>query len=224
MQNQANKHKFIQFMVKAGVLTFGDFVTKSGRKTPYFINTGNYKTGRQLSMLGSFYARCLQDNGAQFDVLYGPAYKGIPLAAVTASALYENYGVDVKYCFNRKEQKDHGEGGSLVGGKPQAGERVCIIEDVVTAGTSVSESVPIIHGCGAEAQALIVSVDRCEKGLNGQSALKEVKNLYGMQVYAICSVLDIIEYLYMRPVDGVIYIDDGRKTAMEQYLKEYGAF
>lgn len=224
MKSDLNKYAFIEFMVKSGVLTFGDFVTKSGRKTPYFINTGNYITGSQLSMLGGFYARCLEENGAEFDVLYGPAYKGIPLAAVTASALYEIYGRDIKYCFNRKEQKDHGEGGSLVGCRPAKGERVCIIEDVVTAGTSVSESVPVIKGCGAEAGNLIVSVDRCEKGLNGESALKEVKKLYGMQVYAICNVLDIIQYLYMKPVDGVVYIDEGRKTAMEHYLKEYGAF
>ena len=224
MNQNANKYEFIEFMVKSGVLTFGDFTTKSGRKTPYFINTGNYTSGSQLSRLGRFYARCLENNGAEFEVLYGPAYKGIPLAAVTSAALYETYGRDVKYCFNRKEQKDHGEGGSLIGHKPGRDERVCIIEDVVTAGTSVSESVPIIKGCGAKAQALIVSVDRCEKGLKGGSALREVKDAYGLEVYAICTVLDIIEYLHNKPIDGTIYIDDERKAAMERYLKEYVAF
>lgn len=224
MQEQANKSEFIEFMVRAGVLTFGDFITKSGRRTPYFINTGNYTKGSQLSRLGRFYARCLEENGAAPDVLYGPAYKGIPLAALTASALFEMYGRDIRYCFNRKEQKDHGEGGSIVGYKPGEGQNVCIIEDVVTAGTSVSESVPIIKGCGANASSLIVSVDRCEKGRQGQSALNEVKAVYGLNVYAICNVLDIIEYLYMKPVDGVVYIDGAQKAAMERYLKEYGAF
>lgn len=223
MQSNSYKNQFIEFMVRSGVLTFGDFVTKSGRQTPYFINTGNYKSGGQLSRLGRFYARCLMENGADFDALYGPAYKGITLAAAASIALYEDYGRDVKYCFNRKEQKDHGEGGSLVGYKPGKDDRICIIEDVVTAGTSVKESVPVIAGCGAVPAALIVSVDRCEKGPDGVSALKAVKQAYDMEVYSICSVLDIIEYLYMKPVDGTVYIDQARKKAMEEYLSIYGA-
>lgn len=223
MQSNSYKNRFIEFMVRSGVLTFGDFITKSGRATPYFINTGNYKSGGQLSRLGRFYAQCLIENGADFDALYGPAYKGITLAAAASIALYEDHGRDVKYCFNRKEQKDHGEGGSLVGYKPGKNDRICIIEDVVTAGTSVRESIPILIGCGAVPSSLIVSVDRCEKGPDGYSALKAVKDAYGIEVYSICSVLDIIEYLYMKPVDGIVYIDQARKKAMEEYLSRYGA-
>jgi len=160
------KEEFITFMVRAGVLTFGDFVTKSGRKTPYFINTGNYKTGAQAAQLGDYYAACIQEHLPDgVDCLFGPAYKGIPLAVAAASSLYRNYGRDLPYCFNRKEAKDHGEGGSMVGYKPQDEDRVVIVEDVVTAGTAVRESLALFQALGdLKVTALIVSVDRMERG------------------------------------------------------------
>ena len=142
------RKEFIDFMMSAGVLTFGDFTTKSGRKTPYFINTGNYKTGEQISILGDYYARCIQDSGEQFDALFGPAYKGIPLVAAAASSLYRNHGRDVRYCFNRKEKKDHGEGGGIVGYQPQSGDTLAIVEDVVTAGTAVRETLALLKQIG----------------------------------------------------------------------------
>ena len=156
------QEEFITFMVRAGVLTFGDFTTKSGRRTPYFINTGNYKTGAQAAKLGDYYAACIQQNLPDgVDCLFGPAYKGIPLAVSAAASLYRNYGRDLPYCFNRKEAKDHGEGGVMVGCKPQDGDRVVIVEDVVTAGTAVRESIELFqHVADVKMRALIVSVDR----------------------------------------------------------------
>ncbi|MGI6742081.1 MAG: orotate phosphoribosyltransferase [Eubacteriales bacterium] len=192
------KKDFIDFMVSCGVLTFGDFVTKSGRKTPYFINTGNYKTGSQLNRLGHYYARCIYDTlGDNFDLLFGPAYKGIPLAVAASSALYEDYNLDVGYCFNRKEAKDHGEGGSLVGAKPDNSSRVVIIEDVITAGTSIRETVPIIRSIAPEAEIKheFISVDRMEKGIAGKTAKAEIKEEFGIEVTAIVTVKDIIEHM-----------------------------
>ncbi len=218
------KEEFIEFMVRSGVLTFGDFVTKSGRRTPYFINTGNYKTGYQASKLGEFYARCIMENDALPDVLYGPAYKGIPLAVTCAANLYTAFGKDVNYCFNRKEAKDHGEGGSLIGCKPKDGQRVLIVEDVITAGTSVRESVPLLKSiANVTIDGLIVSVDRMERGTGELSALEEVRRDYGINTYALVTVRDIIDVLYNRPVDGKIYIDDNTRAAMEDYLAKYGA-
>ena len=207
------KSKFIDFMVDSGVLTFGDFVTKSGRKTPYFVNTGNYRTGAQLMNLGKYYAECIMKNiGEDFDILFGPAYKGIPLAAVTAAALYSEYGVDRAYCFNRKEAKDHGEGGTLVGAKIKDGDRIVIIEDVVTAGTSVRETLPILKGAAnVEVKHMIISVDRMEKGAHGVTAVTELKEDFGIDVHPIVNVREILEHLR----------DTIPADAMEAYLAQY---
>ena len=195
------KSEFIDFMIGCGVLTFGDFITKSGRRTPYFINTGNYRTGAQLSRLGSYYARCINDVlGEDFDILFGPAYKGIPLAVAASSALYLDFGLDKGYCFNRKEAKDHGEGGSLVGTKPQAGSRVVIIEDVMTAGTSIRETVPLLLSYSPDVviKHEFISVDRMEIGVGGRTAKAEIKDEFGIDVHAIVTVKDIIEKMRCR--------------------------
>ena len=218
------KEEFITFMVRAGVLTFGDFVTKSGRKTPYFINTGNYKTGAQAAQLGDYYAACIQEHLPDgVDGLFGPAYKGIPLAVAAASSLYRNYGRDLPYCFNRKEAKDHGEGGSMVGYKPQDGDRVVIVEDVVTAGTAVRESLALFQALGdLKVTALIVSVDRMERGTRDCSTLDELRADHGIAVYPIVTVREILAFLHNREIDGRVYIDDAMKARMEGYLAEYG--
>ena len=218
------KEEFITFMVRAGVLTFGDFVTKSGRKTPYFINTGNYKTGAQAAQLGDYYAACIQEHLPDgVDCLFGPAYKGIPLAVAAASSLYRNYGRDLPYCFNRKEAKDHGEGGAMVGYKPQDGDRVVIVEDVVTAGTAVRESLALFQALGdLKVTALIVSVDRMERGTRDCSTLDELRADHGITVYPIVTVREILAFLHNREIDGRVYIDDAMKARMEAYLAEYG--
>ncbi len=208
------KAEFIQFMQDAGVLTFGDFVTKSGRNTPYFINTGNYCTGEQISRLGDFYAACIQASGAQFDALFGPAYKGIPLSVAAASSLYRNYGRNVPYVFNRKEAKDHGEGGGTVGYKMKDGDKIAIIEDVVTAGTAVRETLALFATIAKlEVTALFVSVDRMERGTGELSALDELQETYGIAVYPIVTVRDIIASL---PAGDMV-------DKMEAYLAQYGA-
>ncbi len=219
------KEAFITFMVRSGVLTFGDFTTKSGRKTPYFVNTGNYRTGAQAAQLGDYYAACIQEHMPDgIDALFGPAYKGIPLAVAAASSLYRSYGRDLPYCFNRKEAKDHGEGGSMVGYKPQDGDRIAIIEDVVTAGTAVRESIALFERVAqVDIKALFVSVDRMERGTRDCSTLDELRQDYGIQVYPIVTVREIIDFLYQTPIDGVVYIDDDRRAQMEAYLEQYGA-
>lgn len=207
--------EFIKFMISAGVLTFGDFTTKSGRQTPYFINTGNYKTGSQISQLGDYYADCIVRSGIQFDALFGPAYKGIPLSVAAASSLYRNHGLDVPYCFNRKEIKDHGEGGGIVGYQPKDGDRLAIIEDVVTAGTAVRESIALLaQVASVEIAALFVSVDRMERGTGSLSALDELRETLGIRVYPIITVRDIIASLQA---------GDDRIEKMERYLAAYGA-
>ena len=218
------QEEFIAFMVRSGVLTFGDFTTKSGRKTPYFINTGNYKTGAQAARLGDYYAACIQENLPEgITALFGPAYKGIPLAVTAAASLYRNYERDLPYCFNRKEAKDHGEGGSMVGYKPQDGDDIAIVEDVVTAGTAVRETIELFkHVAKVNLKALFVSVDRMERGIGDCTTLDELRKEYGIQVYPIVTVRDIIAYLHNRPVDGKVYIDDEMKGKMEAYLAEYG--
>ena len=229
------QEEFITFMVRAGVLTFGDFTTKSGRKTPYFINTGNYKTGAQAARLGDYYAACIQHNlPVGVDCLFGPAYKGIPLAVSAAASLYRNYDRDLPYCFNRKEAKepycfnrkeakDHGEGGSMVGYKPQDGDDVVIVEDVVTAGTAVRETIELFkHVAKVNMKALIVSVDRMERGTRECSTLDELRQDYGIAVHPIVTVREIIAFLHNREIDGKVYIDDEMKARMEAYLKEYG--
>ena len=207
------KQDFVEFMMSAGVLTFGDFTAKSGRKTPYFVNTGNYRTGRHISMLGDWYADCIVQSGERFDALFGPAYKGITLAAAAASSLYRNHGIDVPFFFNRKEAKDHGEGGSLVGYSPKDGDRIIIIEDVVTAGTAVRESLALLSGVAeVTVAALFVSVDRMERGSGERSTLNELKEEQGINVYAIINALDIIASLPK---------GDKRAADMERYLAQY---
>ncbi len=219
------KTELIELMVRAGVLTFGDFTTKSGRKTPYFVNTGNFRTGSQLNALGELYARTIyEDFGTDFDALFGPAYKGIPLASAAAAALYRLYGIDKPYFFNRKEAKDHGEGGSLVGYKPKDGDKIVIVEDVVTAGTAVRESAEILKACAdVQLSALIVSIDRRERGTGSLAALDELEQQFGLKVCPIATVYDVIEKLHGREVDGKIHIDDAMKASMEAYLELYGA-
>ena len=208
------KNEFISFMMEAGVLTFGDFTTKSGRKTPYFVNTGNYKTGMHISILGDYYAKLIVSSGEKYDALYGPAYKGITLAAATASSLYRNHGIDIPYFFNRKEAKDHGEGGSLIGYKPKDGDRIIIIEDVVTAGTAVRESMQLLKSIAdISITALFVSVDRMERGTGEQSTLNELKTEHNINVYTIINALDIIASFPK---------GDDRIEKMEKYLSEYG--
>jgi orotate phosphoribosyltransferase len=221
------KQDFIEFMVRSQVLTFGDFTTKSGRRTPYFINTGNYRTGRQIGLLGEFYARALHASLANgFNVLFGPAYKGIPLAITTAVALDRLFHHDVLVCYNRKEAKDHGEGGSLIGHKPAAGDRIVIIDDVITAGTSVRESVALLSAAqsagGITFAALAVSVDRKEKGASGVSALDDVSQAFGMKACAIVTIEDIVTFLHNREIDGRVVLDDGTFGRIEKYRKEYG--
>ena len=219
------KSELIQLMVRSGVLTFGDFVTKSGRKTPYFVNTGNFRTGAQLAALGDLYARTIvEDFGTDFDALFGPAYKGIPLASAAAASLWRNHGIDKPYFFNRKEAKDHGEGGSLVGYKPKDGDRIVIVEDVVTAGTAVRESAEILKAVAdVKLSALIVSIDRRERGQGTLAALDELEEQFGLKVCPIATVYDVIERLHNTEVDGKVYIDDATRAAMESYLAEYGA-
>ena len=217
------KTEFIEFMVRSGVLRFGEFTTKSGRQSPYFVNTGNYKTGSQLSKLGKYYAECLKENvGDEYDVLFGPAYKGIPLAVVTASAMYTEYGVDKPYCFNRKEAKDHGEGGSMVGAKLNDGDRVVIIEDVITAGTAVRETLPQLKAAAdVKVEHMIISVDRMERGQSGTTAIKEIGAEFGIKVHPIVTVRDIIEHLHNRELDGKVILDDEIRARMEKYLETY---
>jgi len=209
-----SKNEFIEFMAEAGVLTFGDFTTKSGRKTPYFVNTGNYKTGKHISVLGDYYADLIVSSGEKFDALYGPAYKGITLAAAAASSLYRNHGIDIPYFFNRKEVKDHGEGGSLIGYKPKDGDRIIIIEDVVTAGTAVRESMQLLNAVAdVKITALFVSADRMERGTGERSTIDELKAEHGINVYPIINARDIIASFPK---------GDERIAKMEAYLAEYG--
>ena len=219
------REEFIHFMVRSGVLTFGDFTTKSGRKTPYFVNTGNYKTGAQAARLGDYYAACIQEHMPDgIDALFGPAYKGIPLAVSAASSLYRGYGRDLPYCFNRKEAKDHGEGGSMVGYKPQDGDRIAIIEDVVTAGTAVRETIELFkHVADVKLAALFVSVDRMERGTRGCTTLDELRQDFGIQVYPIVTIRDVMDCLHNKEVDSKVYIDDAMLGRMEGYLAQYGA-
>ena len=219
------KQKFIEFMVDCQVLRFGDFVTKSGRKTPFFINTGFYRTGSALRALGGYYARAIHDHfGLDFDVLFGPAYKGIPLSVAASMAISELYNKDIRYCSNRKEVKDHGDKGILLGSPLQDKDKVVIIEDVTTAGTSIRETMPILKAQGdVEPVGLVVSVDRMERGSGTKGALQEISEEYGMKCAAIVTMDEVVEYLYGREVNGTVLIDDAVKTAIDRYYEQYGA-
>ena len=217
------KKEFIDFMIECEVLKFGDFVTKSGRKTPFFVNTGFYRSGAQLSKLGKYYAKAIRGAfGDNFDILFGPAYKGIPLSVATSMALGEE-GVDVKYCSNRKEVKDHGDTGILLGSPIKDGDKIVIIEDVTTAGTSIEETLPIIRAQGnVDVLGLVVSVDRCERGQGEKSALVEISEKYGIKTTAIVTMNEVVGYLYNKEVGGRIIIDDKLKSAIDDYYKIYG--
>lgn len=217
------KERFIELLAKSDVLRFGDFTTKSGRKTPYFLNLGNIKTGAELAFLGEFYAECFVENVKDRScILYGPAYKGIPLVVSASVALFQNHKIDLPILFNRKEKKDHGEGGMFIGETPKPGDNIVIIEDVVTAGTSIKESIDLLKPCGVNITNIIISVDRMEKGQSGLSTLEEMEKEYGFKIFPIVTVKEIISYLHNREVDGKVYIDDGMKAKMEQYLQQYG--
>ena len=220
------KQEFIDFMVESDVLKFGDFTLKSGRKSPFFMNAGAYVTGTQLARLGEYYAKAIHETyGDDFDVLFGPAYKGIPLGVVTAIAYSELYGKEIRYCSDRKEEKDHGaDKGSFLGSKLQDGDRVVMIEDVTTSGKSIEETFPIVKAQGdVEIIGLMVSLNRMEKGKGDKCALDEIKELYGMQANAIVTMDEVIEHLYNKPCQGKVVIDDAMKEKIDAYYAQYGA-
>ena len=221
---EAYKKEFIEFMVDCQVLKFGDFVTKSGRKTPFFVNTGFYRTGAQLRRLGQYYAEAVNSKfGLDFDVLFGPAYKGIPLSVAATIAISEKYGQDIRYCSNRKEVKDHGDKGILLGRPINDGDRVVIIEDVTTAGTSIEETLPIIKAQGdVNPIGLVVSVDRMERGKGTKSALSEIEEKYGLKTTAIVTMAEVVEHLYNKEYKGNVIIDDKLKAAIDAYYEQYG--
>lgn len=222
---EAYKTEFIEFMVESEVLKFGDFTLKSGRKSPFFMNAGAYVTGTQLRKLGEYYAKAIYDNyGLDFDVLFGPAYKGIPLTVATCMAISELYGKEIRYCSNRKEVKDHGDTGILLGSKLKDGDKVVIIEDVTTSGKSIEETFPILkQQANVEVKGLIVSLNRNEKGKSGnKTALDEVKELYGFETAAIVSMPEVVECLYNKEVKGKVVIDDELKGRIDAYYAEYG--
>ena len=219
------KEQFIEFMVESEVLKFGDFTLKSGRRSPFFMNAGAYVTGSQLNRLGEFYARAIHDNyGLDFDVLFGPAYKGIPLSVATAMAISRLYGVDVRYCSNRKEIKDHGDKGILLGSSLRDGDRVVIIEDVTTSGKSIEETYPILMSqAKVEIKGLIVSLNRMERGKTEMSALEEIREKYGFPTAAIVTMKDVVDRLWNRECQGRTVIDDSLKQAIDAYYARYGA-
>lgn len=219
------KQEFIEFMVDSQVLKFGEFTLKSGRKSPFFMNAGAYVTGSQLRRLGEYYAKAIHDNyGLDFDVLFGPAYKGIPLSVATTMAISELYGKEIRYCSNRKEVKDHGDTGILLGSKIKDGDRVVIIEDVTTSGKSIEETFPIIQAQGkVEIKGLMVSLNRMERGQGEKSALEEIKEKYGFEANAIVTMAEVVEHLYQKERQGKVVIDDATKAAIDAYYEQYGA-
>ena len=222
---EAYKQEFIEFMVESKVLKFGDFTLKSGRKSPFFMNAGGYVTGSQLKRLGEYYARAIHNRyGDDFDVLFGPAYKGIPLAVVTAMAYSELYNKEVRYCSDRKEEKDHGaDKGSFLGSKLQDGDRVIMIEDVTTSGKSMEETVPKVKAAAdVIIVGLMVSLNRQERGKTDKSALEEVKELYGFETDAIVSMEEVVEYLYNKECRGQLLIDEAMKKSIDEYYALYG--
>ena len=219
------KKEFIEFMVDSNVLKFGEFTLKSGTKSPFFMNAGAYVTGSQLRRLGQFYAQAIHDNyGTDFDVLFGPAYKGIPLAVATTIAFSELYGRDIRYCSNRKEIKDHGDVGILLGSDLNDGDKVVIIEDVTTSGKSIEETFPILTAqANVDVVGLMVSLNRQERGKTQQNALAEIREVYGIETGAIVTMEEVVEYLYNRPYNGRVLIDDKTKAAIDAYYAQYGA-
>ncbi|MBR5712851.1 MAG: orotate phosphoribosyltransferase [Lachnospiraceae bacterium] len=221
---EAYKQEFIEFMVQCEVLKFGDFTLKSGRKSPFFMNAGAYITGTQLMKLGEYYAKAIHDRyGDDFDVVFGPAYKGIPISVVTAVAYAKLYGKEVRYCSNRKEIKDHGDVGILLGSKLYDGDRVVVVEDVTTSGKSMEETIPIVKAAAdVKLVGLMVSLNRCERGKGDKGALEEIRELYGMDTEAIVTMEEVIEYLDGREVNGKVLIDDEMRAKLDAYYAEYG--
>lgn len=208
------RNQFLAFAMEREVLRFGEFTLKSGRTSPYFFNAGLFNTGKALSLLGRWYAQTLIDSGLEFDMIFGPAYKGIPLATLTAAALSDQHGRDVPYCFNRKEAKDHGEGGNLVGA-PLAG-RVVIVDDVITAGTAIREAVDIIRAQGATVAGVLIALDRQERGNGELSAVQQVEQDYGLEVASIARLEDLIRYLEQDPAQA------SALPQMREYRRQYG--
>ena len=222
---EAYKSEFIQFMVDSKVLKFGDFTLKSGRKSPFFMNAGAYVTGTQLMKLGEYYAKAIHDRyGDDFDVLFGPAYKGIPLTVATTIAYSKLFGKEIRYCSNRKEVKDHGDAGILLGSNLKDGDRVVVIEDVTTSGKSMEETVPIVRAqADVTIVGLMVSLNRQEKGKGDKCALDEIKDLYGFETEAIVTMEEVVEALYNKEVNGEVLIDEEMKARIDAYYAEYGA-
>ena len=220
------KQDFITFMVESDVLKFGEFTLKSGRTSPFFMNAGAYVTGEQLKRLGEYYAQAINDAfGQDFDVLFGPAYKDIPLSVVTAMAFHELYGKEVRYCSNRKEVKDHGaDAGNLLGAELHDGDRVVMVEDVTTSGKSIDETYPILKAAAdVEVKGLIVSLNRMEVGKGGVvTAQQEIQEKYGFPVASIVSMAEVTEVLYNHEIDGRVVIDDATKAALDAYYEQYG--
>jgi orotate phosphoribosyltransferase len=218
-----HQKQFINFLVKSGALTFGDFVTKSGRKTPYFVNMGNFNLGSAVSRLGEFYAAHIVESGmSELNVVFGPAYKGIPLSITTAQSLYRNHDIDVPFSFNRKEAKEHGDAGMLVGGKLNSESRVVVVEDVITAGTTMREIVPLMSSFGVKSiLGVVIAVDRCERGQTEKSAVQEAEASLGLKIAPIVTVHDIIDHLSSDNNSGIIFTENMREK-MLGYLKEYG--
>lgn len=219
------KKEFIEFMVDSNVLRFGEFTLKSGRKSPFFMNAGAHITGSQLRRLGAYYAQAIHDNyGTDFDVLFGPAYKGIPLSVATTMAFSELYGRDIRYCSNRKEIKDHGDVGILLGSDLNDGDRVVIIEDVTTSGKSIEETFPILkEQANVDVVGLMVSLNRQERGRTQKNALAEIREVYGIETGAIVTMEEVVEHLYNRKYNGRVLIDDKMKEAIDTYYAQYGA-
>lgn len=219
-----DRKRFIELLAESGAVQFGDFTAKSGRKTPYFINTGKLTYGDQLDLVGKMYAQTYVENiGRESLLLFGPAYKGITLVAVTAAALYSRYGVRVPVCFNRKEKKDHGEGGAIVGEIPGKDDRIVIVEDVITAGTAIRETMELLKNLDmGRVESIIIAVDRMEKGRGEQSALAELEQEFGVKVFPIVTIREVVSYLHNREIGGKVYIDDALYARVLEYQKIYG--
>lgn len=216
--------RYIELLLTSGVLRFGAFKTKSGRNSPYFFNTGHFDSGEKLGAAADLYADMIAEHfGSRVDNLFGPAYKGIPLAVMTSFQLSQRLGRDISFTFNRKEAKDHGEGGVLVGRSYQGGEKVVVVEDVITGGTSFNETLPLLKRAGVDVIGVVVGVDRQERGTGTASAFAEVRERYGVKSAALVTVRDVVERLHNREVLGKVWIDDATRDRIESYLREYGA-